>query len=148
MKIILHTMLLATALVVTACGEKKPAEPPIPQAAPETQRAPTAGPVVGARDAENPLAWLGIPYAQAPVGDLRWRAPRPPAAWSGVKETLRFQSFCPQLAGMGVDVPKEQYGQLVGSEDCLFLNVWAPQSTADAEQKLPVMVWIHGGGNT
>src|SRR5690606_786092 len=46
------------------------------------------------------------------------------------------------------DVPKEQYGQLVGSEDCLFLNVWAPQSIADAEQKLPVMVWIHGGGNT
>jgi para-nitrobenzyl esterase len=74
----------------------------------------------------------GIPYAEPPIGDLRWRAPVPKAPWDGVLDATQFGSWCFQG---GKTAP-------VGSEDCLFLNVWAPQS----DSPLPVMVWIHGGG--
>lgn len=84
-------------------------------------------------------AFLGIPYAAPPVGDLRWKAPLPAAKWSGVRQATDFGPHC--LQG-------PVYGDMVfrdpgGSEDCLTLNVWVPASHAG---KLPVMVWIYGGG--
>jgi para-nitrobenzyl esterase len=81
------------------------------------------------------LAFKGIPYAQPPVGALRWRAPEPAAAWQGVRDANRFSAMCPQLAGNDVK----------GEEDCLYVNVWRPR-TAPAKP-LPVMVWLTGGGN-
>lgn len=71
------------------------------------------------------------------MGPLRWAPPTKPLCRSGVADAGRFRSVCPQLR------PFSKTGKLVGKEDCLFVNVWTPTLQADA--KLPVMVWIHGG---
>ncbi len=90
-------------------------------------------------------AWLGIPYAAAPVGDLRWKAPRDHLPWLSVRDADTFCSDCVQKAGMLLDMDYEKYGQPVGSEDCLYLNVWRPKNS---EKKLPVYFFIHGGLNS
>ena len=84
-------------------------------------------------------AFKGVPYAAAPVGDLRWRAPKPAAAWQGVRNASKLGPDCVQGRMPGSPEPAPQ------SEDCLFANVWRP---ADTKTKLPVMVWIHGGAFT
>ncbi len=81
----------------------------------------------------------GIPFAAPPVGDLRWHAPQPVRSWSGVRPANRFSSICPQLGAYPPESAPEST-----SEDCLYLNIWAPPGTAAAP--LPVMVWIYGGG--
>jgi para-nitrobenzyl esterase len=78
----------------------------------------------------------GIPYAAPPLGDLRWRAPQPVAAWTGVRQAYIFGSACPQAASKDIVLADM-------SEDCLTLNVWSPARQAGA--RLPVMVWLHGG---
>jgi para-nitrobenzyl esterase len=88
---------------------------------------------------QGSLVFRGIPYAAPPVGALRWRAPQPAQPWSGVKLTDRFGDSCiSNEATVHDGAPPE-------SEDCLFLNVWRPAVPAT---RLPVMVWIHGGGMT
>ncbi len=89
-------------------------------------------------------AFLGIPYAAAPVGNLRWRAPQPLASWHGVRKATKYGPACPQLPSTWLP---EMLGrkQMRTDEACLFLNVWTPD--LDRRAQLPVMVWIHGGGN-
>ena len=96
-------------------------------------------------------AYLGIPYAAPPVGDLRWRAPRPPAAWRGVRAADRFAPSCMQ-PGPAAFGPWTMEFLLRGpvSEDCLYLNVWtgvAPGAAARTMRR-PVLVFIHGGAFT
>ena len=100
-----------------------------------TPVATSLGPVVGvdAQDASVEV-FKGIPYAAPPVGDLRWRPPAPASEWSEVR---RCDKFGPK------SLQKKQDG--VQSEDCLYLNIWRLRTR---EEKLPVMVWIHGGGFT
>lgn len=81
----------------------------------------------------------GIPYAAPPVGPLRWRPPQPVPSWRGVRKATSHSPACPQLESYPPDAPREPT-----SEDCLTLNVWAPATKGAG--KLPVMVWIHGGG--
>ena len=86
-------------------------------------------------------AFLGLPYAAPPVGDLRWRAPEPAAKWTGVRDASNYGAHCAQNHVFD-DMRFQDAGP---SEDCLFLNVYAPAG-ATATSKLPVMFWIHGGG--
>jgi para-nitrobenzyl esterase len=86
-------------------------------------------------------AFLGLPYATPPVGDLRWKAPQPPAKWKGERDATKYGAHCAQ--GRVFDDMVFEDG--VASEDCLFLNVYAP-ADAKEKSKLPVMFWIHGGG--
>ncbi|MGB8602497.1 MAG: carboxylesterase family protein [Rhizomicrobium sp.] len=81
--------------------------------------------------------FFGIPYAAPPVGDLRWKEPAPPKPWKGVRPAASFGPACRQT----VDWIKEPQ-----SEDCLFLNIWAPRTPAPKGKAYPVMVWFHGGG--
>ncbi len=120
----------------------------------QTERQTKSGKVIGFKENNNSHAWLGIPYAKAPINKLRWKEPRPAQKWEGTRKALEYGPFCTQIADMSVkdSVSKKQFGQAVGSEDCLYLNVWAPEFTQDnipkGENRLPVMVWIHGGGNS
>lgn len=104
-----------------------------------TQRATIAGDVVGFIGKHGALTWQGIPFAKPPVGKLRWHPPMPPDSWEGVRRATAFNNFCTQFSN---PTTPSQEG-VVGSEDCLYLNVYAPANAQD----LPVMFWIHGGGN-
>ena len=86
-------------------------------------------------------AFLGIPYAAPPVGDLRWKAPEPVARWKGTRDATQYGARCMQGLAFE-DMVFQDAGE---SEDCLFLNVFTP-ADAKAESRLPVMFWIHGGG--
>src|SRR5207244_11824094 len=90
------------------------------------------------------VSYKGIPFAAPPVGDLRWRPPQPAARWTGVRHAAEFGADCMQGRG-GPPPPPDAPAARVPSEDCLYLNVWRPASAAPAA-KLPVMVWIYGGG--
>lgn len=87
-------------------------------------------------------AFLGIPFAAPPVGPLRWRAPMPAAKWSGMRPATEFGHRCMQPTIYN-DMVFRDPGI---SEDCLTLNIWAPEAAKDKHAKLPVMVWIYGGG--
>lgn len=89
--------------------------------------------------------YRGLPYAAPPVGELRWKAPQPPASWQGVRAATDYSNDCwqtpyPPAAAL------YQHKLRTLSEDCLYLNIWT--SAKSASDKLPVMVWIHGGGFT
>jgi para-nitrobenzyl esterase len=97
----------------------------------------TAGGLVQGTTAGRTNQFLGIPYAAPPVGALRWHAPEPAAPWPSVRTATAFGPNCPQNAS--------PFGQASTSENCLFLNVYAPAGLRGQIGHLPVMFWIHGG---
>ena len=113
----------------------------VPQAS--TIRTIAQGEVIGTFGAADTMAWYGIPFAAPPVGELRWRAPRPAEAWAGRYEATKPDRECVQYSNLFGSADADW--TLTGSEDCLYLNVWAPSDAGD--RPLPVMVWIHGGAN-
>lgn len=85
-------------------------------------------------------AWLGVPFAAPPLRELRWQPPQPVKPWAGVYHADRF---APQrLQPLRSPRQNHYFGNEATSEDCLYLNVWAPKSA----KKLPVVVWVYGGG--
>lgn len=138
----LRVLLLAVAGLSTA------------HAADPTLRQTTLGAIRGLDYAaqSGTWAWLGVPYAQPPVGALRWQPTAAVQPWSGTRDATRFGPACaqggrffsPSPAG-GYDLSvRDGFGKPVGSEDCLTLNVWRPASAAT---NLPVVLFIHGGSN-
>src|SRR5438128_606153 len=110
----------------------------IPAAAADSSTvAVTGGQIRGSLLEKGGAVFKGIPFAQPPVGDLRWREPLPAKSWTGIRDATAFGAPCAQNAG----------GRMLetSKEDCLFLNVWTPEWPAKSRK--PVMVWIHGGGN-
>src|SRR5258708_15805986 len=92
-------------------------------------------------DANGLSMYKGVPYAAPALGELRWREPQPVRPWKGVRKAVAFAPACMQT---GVSMPGEAPPAV--SEDCLYLNIWAPVRRAG--KPLPVLVWIHGGGHT
>jgi len=118
-------------------------------AAPTATPSPAGAPIVRTDegtirgvDQHGVQAFLGIPYAKPPVGELRWRPPLPHANWTGTLQATVHGAACPQLYGLGVFAGPPSF-----IEDCLFLNVVTPKATSGgASAGLPVLFWIHGGG--
>jgi len=103
-----------------------------------------AGLLSGTSAAPGVRVFKGVPFAAAPIGDLRWRAPQPVAKWTGVRTAGTFGHVCVQPKGIGrlnvsVDLPDSP----AASEDCLYLNVWT--AARSGAERRPVMVWIFGG---
>jgi para-nitrobenzyl esterase len=141
-------LVLAACAVLSACGGNDDGD------VPPTLRETSFGRVSGSDDSakSGTYAWKGVPFAKAPVGALRWKAPADPDAWSDTRPATQFGNACAQygrIYGPGANNTYDAtiattLNQTVGSEDCLFLNIWRP---ASAEANLPVIVFIHGGSN-
>src|SRR4029077_4131516 len=98
----------------------------------------TSGSISGVREG-GVSVYKGVPFAVPPLGELRWRPPEPPAPWTGTRTATAFAPACMQE---GVSMPGEVPPAV--SEDCLYLNIWTPAKRIAG--RLPVIVWIYGGG--
>ena len=95
------------------------------------------------------LGWLGMPYAEPPVNDLRWKAPRTHVGFTENYNAKNLPNRCVQVSNSYDQIIEDlEPGQIIGNEDCLYLNIYRPNNVDLKKEKLPVMFWIHGGGNT
>ncbi len=135
---------IVAAVVLFACTEKQSIEQQIIDPTVQTQ----SGLVLGVVNETNTVvSFKGIPYAAPPVGDLRWREPQLPASWEGVRDASEFGASAIQFRGYSREPWTAEFMvQDSISEDCLYLNLWTPAKTT--EDKLPVLVYIHGGALT
>jgi hypothetical protein len=124
------TTLVATILIVLVGSNVRADSGPIVKV--------TGGQIRGASLDKGGAVFKGIPYAQPPVGDLRWREPMPVKPWTGVRDATAFGAICPQS-------PMFIPNGAISKEDCLYLNVWTPEWPSRSRKA--VMVWIPSGGN-
>lgn len=143
----MRALVLSAIVLVSACTAAAPDKPLT--ADDSSRRSPPAGDIVGGVGQYGSYEYLGVPYAAAPVGALRWRAPEPLARWDGTREATRHGNACPQFGSpfAGLPIPSDRIG---GEEDCLYLDIYAPKTAPPVtagKGGVPVLVWIHGGGN-
>ena len=112
----------------------------------KTLRTIAQGTLRGSVAANGAHVWRGVPFAAPPVGPLRWKAPRPAQPWQGELAALQNGNPCVQDLSLAHPFVDDDGDGLIGSEDCLYLNVFAPADASPADA-LPVMYFIHGGGN-
>jgi para-nitrobenzyl esterase len=137
----MRAIILGLAFILAACAQRD--VPPEPDAA--TRISTPQGNVIGYVAESGAHVWRAIPFAQAPVGDLRWAPAAPAPGWQGEREAITAPIPCVQIAnGLSADLLGVEAGELAGNEDCLYLDVYAPPNA----ENLPVMFWIHGGANT
>lgn len=122
---------VATILILLVAGRASGDSGPVAKV--------TSGQIRGAVLEKGGAVFKGIPYAQPPVGDLRWREPMPVKPWTGVRDATAFGSICAQTPIFKRNAMRNS------KEDCLYLNVWAPEWPS--RSRMAVMVWIPGGGN-
>jgi para-nitrobenzyl esterase len=136
-----NLLAISLAIFLTACGSQTPQ----PSAATSVNL--KSGTVIGYEGDHNTYIWKGIPYVAPPLGDLRWRAPQPVTPWTDTLEALEYGPACvqPHNPTAGSNAPESEH--VVGVEDCLTINVFTPKEALDGDTSLPVMFWIHGGGN-
>ena len=138
-----NLIMAMTAALLTACGtqQSKDVNPVLTVEGGQIQGVLT--------DSTQVMVYKGIPYAAPPVGNLRWQKPQPVVAWEGVKVMDTFSAASLQAAHRAGEFYTEEFyfgGDPEFSEDCLYLNVWAPAGTlGDTNAKLPVAMWVHGG---
>lgn len=132
----LFVALLLTAPWVWSCSSSSSPPP-----APDATRVETSSGYVRGILTDDSVIYHGIPFAAPPVGDLRWKAPQDPAPWSGTLAATARKDVCTQG---GMTATWHATGEIIGSEDCLYLDVYRPNSD---EADLPVYVFLHGGAN-
>lgn len=139
---LLYVSLLAVASSLTACNgdsdSSSSAQPVAVTSTVDVQQGRLSG---NAADANGVINFKGIPFAAPPVGDLRWREPQPALSWNGTRDATQFGANCYEASS---NANTSTVPVSTQSEDCLFLNVWTSARTST--DKLPVMVWFHGGG--
>lgn len=134
-KKVFPALVLSALLLLTGCGDGD-GNTAFESTAPMVET--RSGTVSGIIDNDS-YAYLGLPFAKPPVGDLRWRLPETESPWAGVYQADSLSPACPQDLGQ-----TNIYGLTSCDEDCLYLNVWTPKDTKGGS--LPVMLWLHGGG--
>ncbi|HKI44282.1 MAG TPA: carboxylesterase family protein [Balneolales bacterium] len=130
-KLLFFTLLIFIQITSATAQSSEKEQPPVVK---------TANGIIEGINDSGVKIFKGIPYAQPPVGDLRWKPPQPAKNWSGVRKAQQFGPGCmqrPIFGDMNFRFPKM-------SENCLYLNVWTPEKKSDA--KLPVLVYFYGGG--
>ena len=106
------------------------------------------GSVAKEKDGSKTISFVGIPFAKPPVDDLRWKAPRELDLMPDTFEAKTLPNRCMQVSNFYDSMDGIEGGSIIGSEDCLYLNIYLSEKAYNSKKKLPVMFWIHGGGNT